>query len=848
MKIGLTDKEVEINKIKYGTNELPNPKRRTIFKLIIESFGDPIIKILLIALAIKIVFLFKDYNWYETLGILIAIFLATLISTLSEYGSEEAFKKLQDDNKDIIVKTFRNNILTNIKSSNLVVNDVILLESGDIVPADAKLIEGTILVDESMLTGESKLKEKNINKNNKLYKGTICYEGKATCIISSVGINTVYGNIAKEISETKNISPLKERLTQLSKIINKIGYIGAALVVTSYLFSIIVIGNNFNKELIIKYITNKNIINDLIYALTLCVTTIVVAVPEGLPMMITLVLSSNMKRLIKNNVLVKKMIGIETAGNINYLLTDKTGTITKGKLKCINYITGDLIKYKNISQINNDYKNIIIESLLYNSSSTYSSNEIIGGNTTDRAILEYIKDYIYEKKNNYKYIPFNSDNKYSEVFINNHNYIKGAYDKLLPLCNYYLDHNNNYKKINKNIINSYIKSLTTKGLRVIANVEKYDNKVIFLGLIVIKDEIRKESIEGLKRITKAGINTIMITGDHNDTAISIAKEVGIYEDNKSISLTSKEFNDLSYEELYNIIDNVKVISRAMPSDKSRLVSLLQQKGYVVGMTGDGVNDAPALKKADVGFSMGSGTNVAKEASDIVIIDNNLLSISKAILFGRTIFKSIRKFIVYQLSVNFCALALSIVGPFIGINTPITITQMLWLNMIMDTFAGLAFSFEPSLSKYLNEKPISKKEPVINKYMYLEIAVNGLYSALLCIIFLKLPLIKEVVNDSNKYFMTSYFALFIFLGIFNAFSSRTSSINIFKNIRLNKPFLFIYIFIFVAQIFIIYYGGSIFGTYGMSLHDLLFVLLLSTSTILINTLRKLYIKKDFNLQE
>lgn len=847
MKIGLTDKEVEINRAKYGKNELPNPKRRTIFNLIIESFGDPIIKILLIALAIKIVFLFKDYNWYETLGILIAIFLATLISTLSEYGSEEAFKKLQDENKDIIVKTFRNNILTNIKSTELVVDDVIFLESGDIVPADSKLIEGSILIDESMLTGESKLQEKNINKNNKLYKGTICYEGKVKCIITSVGVNTVYGTIAKEIVENKKVSPLKERLTNLSKIINRIGYIGAALVVTAYLFSIVIIGNNFNKELIIKYITNKNIINDLIYALTLCVTTIVVAVPEGLPMMITLVLSSNMKRLIKNNVLVRKMVGIETAGNINYLLTDKTGTITKGKLECINYISGDLIKYKRLSEVNSEYKSIIIESLLYNQSSTYSNNQIIGGNTTDRAILEYIKDYIYEKKKSYKYIPFNSDNKYSEVYINNHNYIKGAYDKLIPLCTYYLDHNNKLKKININIINNYIRSLTTKGLRVIANIDKYDNKVIFLGLIVIKDEIRAESIEGIKRIKNAGINTIMITGDHNDTAISVAKEVGIFDSNKSISLTSKEFNDLSYDELYEMIDNIKVISRAMPSDKSRLVKLLQKKGYVVGMTGDGVNDAPALKKADVSFAMGSGTSVAKEASDIVILDNNLLSISKAILFGRTIFKSIRKFIVYQLSVNFCALTLSIVGPFIGINTPITITQMLWLNMIMDTFAGLAFSFEPSLDKYLNEKPISKSEPVINKNMYLEIAVNGLYSALICIIFLKLPLIKEFVNSSSKYFMTSYFALFIFLGIFNAFSSRTSSINIFKNIKLNKPFLFIYMFIFIAQIFIIYFGGNIFKTYGMSIHDLIFVLVLSSTTIIINTLRKIYIKKDFNLQ-
>lgn len=845
MKIGLTDKEVETSRNKYGKNELPNPKRRTIFNLIIESFGDPIIKILLIALAIKIVFMFRDFNWYETLGILIAIFLATLISTISEYGSEAAFKKLQDENKDVNVKVYRNNSLVNLKSNEIVVGDVIVLESGDIVPADCKVISGFIQIDESMLTGESKLQEKRYlpNKEIKVYKGTICYEGSIKATVLSVGLNTIYGSIAKEISEEGTKSPLKKRLVHLSKIINRIGYIGAFLVVLSYLFSVIVIANNFDKELIINYITSTKLINDLIYALTLCVTTIVVAVPEGLPMMITLVLSSNMKRLIKDNVLVRKMVGIETAGNINFLLTDKTGTITKGKLNCINYISGDLVKYNSVSKLNVKYKEKVIESLLYNSSSNLSNGEIIGGNTTDRAILEFIKSDVYKKENNYKYTPFNSDDKYSEVYINNHHYIKGAYDKLISKCNYFLDHNNLLKKINVNTINNYIRTLTTKGLRVIANIEVNNDKTIFLGLIVIKDVIRNESLEGIKRIKQAGINTIMITGDHNDTAIAIAKEVGIYIDGKSVSLTSDEFNSLSHEEIYEILDNLAVISRALPKDKSRLVKIIQEKNYVVGMTGDGVNDAPALKKADVGFAMGSGTSVAKEASDIVILDNNLLSISKAILFGRTIFKSIRKFIVYQLSVNFCALALSIVGPFIGINTPITIVQMLWLNMIMDTFAGLAFSFEPSLIKYLEEKPIKKSEPVINKNMYIEILVNGFYTALVCVVFLKLPIIKTIVNNQNKYFMTSYFALFIFLGIFNAFSCRTSSVNIFKNILLNKPFLLLFIFIFIAQIFIIYYGGSIFGTYGISIHDLLFVLTLSSTTLIINTIRKLLIKKD-----
>ena len=846
MKIGLTDFEVEESKKIYGSNTIPDVKRRTIFNLLIESFADPIIKILLIALAIKVVFMFKDFNWYETLGILIAIFLATFISTISEYGSESAFKKLQDENKDLIVKVYRNNKLVNISSREIVKEDVIYIESGDIIPSDGIIQNGSIMVDESMLTGESVLQERKLN--SKLYKGTIVYEGNALVKITEVGINTMYGKIAKEVQEEKVISPLKKRLVSFSKIINRIGYISSILVVIAYLFSVVVIKNNFDKYLILKYITNKKIINDLIYALTLCVTTIVVVVPEGLPMMITLVLSSNMKKLIKNNVLVRKMVGIETSGNINYLLIDKTGTITNGKLSVLNYISPDLINYNNLNKMNKEYKSIIIESLLYNSSSTVTNKEVIGGNETDKAILEYIKNDIYTKNKIYKYIPFNSTNKYSEVIIDNKKYIKGAFDILINRCTHIIDHNNNIKVINKGLINKYINNIAKKGIRIIANILEDNSKVILLGFITLKDTIRKESYEGISKINKAGINIIMITGDHNDTASAIAKEVGILNNKNDLCINSKEFNNLNSEELDLIIANIKVISRALPTDKSRLVKVLQEKGYIVGMTGDGVNDAPALKKANVSFAMGTGSNVAKEASDIVILDNNLISISKAILFGRTIFKSIRKFICYQLSVNFCALTLSIIGPFIGISAPITIVQMLWLNMIMDTFAGLAFSFEPSLNKYLEEKPLDKNKPVINKNMYIEIITNGLYSALLCILFLKLPYIKYIINPKTKYFMTAYFALFIFIGIFNAFSSRTSSVNIFKDINKNKPFFILFTFISIAQIIIIYYGGSIFQTYGLKLKELIFVILLSSTSLIVNTVRKIIIKKDFNLQE
>ena len=840
MKIGLTDKEVTESKNKHGTNTEKCQKRRTIISLIIESFSDPIIKILLIALLIKVLFMFQDFNWYETLGILIAIFLSTFISTLSEYGSESAFKKLQDENKDIKYQVYRNNYLREISMSELVVGDVYLIESGDIIPADSTIISGGLSVNESMLTGESKLVEKNIK--SKIYKGTTIYEGYATCKVLSVGEKTEYGKIVNELNEKPSASPLKKRLIRLSKTINKIGYVGAFIVSFSFLFSKIVIANNFNMDLIIKYIASKSIINDLIYTLTLCVTTIVVAVPEGLPMMITLVLSSNMKKLIKNKVLVRKMVGIETCGNINYLLTDKTGTITVGKLVVSSVVLGDLKTFNSSNSISGSYREIFLESIIYNTSSSISKNIIVGGNETDKALLEFIKKDYYDKTCSYSYEPFSSNTKYSKVEVKNKTYIKGAYEILLDRCTKYIDQFGKIKNLNNKAINSYINTLTKKGYRIICSVLIENNTYILIGIFVIKDIIRKETIEGINNIKKAHINVIMITGDHKDTALKIAKEVGIVSQSQDMVLTSKEFNDLSDNEIIKELNNIKVISRALPTDKSRLVKIIKSCNKVVGMTGDGINDAPALKKADVGFAIGSGSSVAKEASDIVILDNNLLSISKAILFGRTIFKSLRKFISYQLSINICALSLSIIGPLIGINTPITITQMLWLNMIMDTFAGLAFSFEPSLKEYLDEEPLSLEENVINKSMFIEIIVNGLYGGLLCVLFLKLPIIKMLIDANQKYFMTAYFALFIFLGIFTAFSTRTSRVNIFKDVLINKVFLLLFIFILFMQIVIIYYGGSIFGTYGLKLKDLLFVFLLASSSVIVNTIRKIICKK------
>lgn len=857
--MGLTEKEVEKQRKEYGSNSITEIKKKGFLKLLLESLGDPIIKILLVALAIKVVFLFRDFDWFETLGILIAIFLATFISTMSEYGSEEAFKRLQEESEKTFVKVLRNGKIKEVALEEIVVGDIVVLSSGDAIPADGFLIEGAISVDESRLNGESKEARKialnPTDKESLVLRGSVVYEGIAKMQVTKVGDKTIYGSLAKEVQEKEPISPLKLRLRGLAKTISKIGYIGAVLVTLSYLFSVIVIDNNFSMPEIINTVTDFHQMAEyLIYSLTLSVTIIVVAVPEGLPMMITLVLSSNMKKMLKNNVLVRKLVGIETTGSLNILFTDKTGTLTKGKLEVIEITSGELNTYKNKLELerNASYSHHVINNLYYNNSSMFSEKKVVGGNATDRSLLEFLQE---TPKNNVSLLnknPFDSSKKYSSVTVMEKGikkcYFKGASEKIIPKCNRMLTKTGEEKPfITKKAIESEIDTLTKKGCRIIslayAKEEQLEN-LIFLGFLVIKDDLRPEAKEGVKLIQNAGIQVVMITGDAKETAMSIAKEVGILNSKDDLVLTSSELNAYSEYELEKMLPNIKVIARALPSDKSKLVKIAEQKELIVGMTGDGVNDAPALKKANVGFAMGSGTEVAKEASDIVILDDNILSISKAILYGRTIFKSIRKFIIYQLTCNFCALFLSILGPFIGVNTPITIIQMLWINMIMDTFAGLAFSFEPALPETMMEPPKDKNEPIMNHYMYSEVIITGFYSAMLCVFFLKSPWIRSLIRpgENMKYLMTAYFALFIFIGIGNAFNARTHRLNIFAHLRKNIVFVITIIFIATVQIILIYKGGTVFRTFGLTPFEFMLVLLLSVSVIPFDCFRKIIMKK------
>ena len=858
-KNGLTSDEVIKNRKKYGNNSLTKKNNDTFFKLLLETLSDPIIKILLIALGIKTIFLIKDFDWYETVGIVIAIMVASLISSISEYGSMRAFNKLTEETSLIKVRAKRDNKVIEIPINDVVYNDIILLGEGDKVPADGIIVSGSIAVDESMLDGEAKEKYKkaciDINKiedDNKVYMSSVVYNGSALMLVTQVGDNTIYGKLAQELQEKEDPSPLKLRLTELAKNISRIGYVASFLVAFSFLFNKIFILNEFNISMILSTLTNYKIMfSYILEAMTLCVTIIVVAVPEGLPMMITLVLSSNMKTMLKNNVLVRKLMGIETAGNINVLFTDKTGTLTNGKLEVVGILSSSLEEI-DIKKLNSRMKELFMDSLSVNNESVYDTknNKIIGGNITDKAILNYVKLY-KSKAKVINRMPFSSEKKYMFTKIDNMGnkikLIKGAPEVIINASNSYYDEFGIKKNISdKNKILSKVKELSGSKLRLIAmaisdDIFVTDNlkNITLLGFIVLADSIRENVLEGINLVKSASIQTIMITGDNKETAVSIARELNLIESAEDIVITSDKLDKMTNEDIIKIFPKIRVIARAMPSDKSRLVNIAHEQGMVCGMTGDGVNDAPALKKADVGFAMGSGTEVAKEASDIVILDNNFMSIAQSVLYGRTIFKSIRKFIICQLTINLCSLTVSIIGPFIGIPVPITVVQMLWINMIMDTLSGLAFSYEPALNDYMKEPPKKKSDHIINRYMVSQILVTGIYSSIICIFFMKSSIINNIYTPISK--LTAFFGLLIFISIFNALSARTNRLNIIANIKKNKVFIAIIGFITIVQIFIIYKGGDLFRTHGLNMKEFIIMFILSISVLPVDFIRKIIIK-------
>ncbi len=846
----LDEEKAKRSREEHGANILPRPKRKSFAKSFFSAMGDPVIRILLAALAINAIFSVRGGNIIETVGIAVAVFLATLISTVSEYSSESAFLRLDGESRSETCRVRRTEGIRELPVSEVVVGDILIISSGERIAADAYMLSGSLEVDQSSMTGESKKVKKQPMRENKndpaspsaVFRGCTVVGGTAEAVVHSVGSSTFLGEISREIGERPRESPLRLRLTVLAKQISRIGYVLAVFVALAYLFNIIVIDSGWARDVImLKLSSPEFIFKNILSALTLGLTVLVMSVPEGLPMMVAVVLASNLRRMMKDNVLVKKPVGIEAAGSMNILFTDKTGTLTEGKLGLVSLHlgSGESVLPEGLT---GELSELFSLSCTYNTDAVITDTGISGGNATDRAMLSAVK----KKPSGFKVTsktPFDSANKYSSVMLSGKKrleLIKGAPEKILPLVSSYISSDGRILPLKRSEFEQRISNLTRRGARVIALAAKGDGAWTLLCAAELSDRLRPEARAAVAELSGAGIHTVMITGDARDTAEAIARECGIASVEHDICLTSEELSRLTDKRLSEILPRLAVVARALPVDKSRLVRVAQEAELVVGMTGDGVNDAPALRRADVGFSMGSGTQVAKDAGDIVILDNNLSSIVRAVLYGRTVFKSIRKFITLQLTMNLCACGISMIGPFIGFDSPVTVVQMLWINMIMDTLGGLAFAGEPALPDYMKEKPKRRDEPILNGYMINSLILHGGFSLAACVAFLKSPYIVKAfrTDPSSIYLLTAFFAFFIFSSVLNCFGARTDRLNIFAGLGRNKTFLFIMTAVCAIQIGFIYLGGSVLRTAPLTERELAVTLLCSLAVIPAEFLRKL----------
>lgn len=867
-KFGLNSEQVRTSLEKYGNNTLSQPPRDTFLDKLLDNFKDPIIRILLFALFVNVVFVFMGHgDWIETCGIFLAILLATLVSTYSEYSNENAFQKLQEEASRIRCKVWRDGDPVEIHIDDIVVGDAVILEAGDKIPVDGILLSGDVKLDQAALNGESEEAHKLIapqdflwDDNNidfldkyRLFRGSVVVEGTGVMEAVKIGDASVYGKLTQELKDDERDSPLKLKLKGLAKSISKFGYAGGVFIAVAFMAQKIL-----HAPSVSSYLSNTPaLLSDLVQAIILGIIIIVMAVPEGLPLMIAIVSSLNMRKMLNDNVLVRKLVGIETAGSLNILFTDKTGTITKGKLEVVRFITGDKEEFVDFAELPVKIKELTYENVVLNTSATVTDGKIIGGNMTENALSKFIGEYRTQNVGErLHFVPFNSANKFSWALVskNDERYclVKGAPEKLVQQASYYWDAEGNRQPLTeamKQSLDNRMLELAGSAIRMLALCSYEDSfadenlplqNLTLVGILGIRDEVRQEAIEAIAAVQEAGVQVVMITGDRKETAVAIAKDAGLFQHPEEIVWTSSELAALSDDEVKLLLPKLRVVARALPMDKSRLVRLSQEMNLVVGMTGDGVNDSPALKKADVGFAMGSGTEVAKEAGDIVILDDNFLSIKKAILYGRTIYNSICKFIVFQLTINFSAVAINFIAPFVGIEKPLTITQILWINLVMDTLAAIAFGGEPALEKYLAETPKDRSAPIVSKKMLTTIVLGGAYMTLVAIFFYKSSFIAEMFRSApnNIYIYTGFFCTYIFMAVANGFNVRVSGINLLENLRLNKGFLDVMTLIVAIQIALTFVGGRILRTAPLNLEEWFVVIALSLSIIVMDLLRKL----------
>ncbi len=809
---GLTDKEVEKSRQQFGSNEIPDSEPTTFWQEFKETFGDPMIKILLAIAALMIVMFFFGYaEIYEPLGTIVAVLIVAFVSAKTGVASDTKYRELKDNTKKDQCKVHRNGMVAVIDVDDVVVGDKVLLQSGDKIPADGVLVSGSLRVDNSALNGEAEECKKTAAEEgfqlaeeitgdtfvdaHSLFRGAVVFDGEGILDVRKVGLKTMMGKMAEEMQEDEPDSPLKVKLGILAKQISTFGYIGAIVIALLYLGYFITKEQGFAGFFALGA---QAVIQRIVSAVSLAVVIIVCAVPEGLPLMISLVLMQNTSKMLDHNVLVRKAEGIETAGSLNILFSDKTGTITKGMLEVVDFFTADghSIAISDLSK-HNKVKSMVDLAIGKNTQSMFDDHHrVIGGNATDQALMKFIGEETFHALEADKDCVvtasqgFNSANKFSQARIDSlgKTFYKGAPEKLLAAAGKYLDADGTVQTLDQAALNRKIDELASKAMRVLAFgysektlVENtIQDDIVIIGLVGIRDDVRPEAREAIEQVQQAGIQVVMITGDRLETAVAIAKDAGLLKNDSDKALSSAQLNEMSDDEVKKIIPHIRVIARALPTDKSRMVRLCQEMNLVVGMTGDGVNDSPALKRADVGFAMGSGTEAAKEAGKIVILDDNFKSIKDAIWYGRTIYHNILKFCKFQLVINVAAVVVSAIAPFFGVEEPLKVTHLLFVNLVMDGLGAIMLGNEPALKKYMSEKPRRRDESIISKKMMAQILTMGAWLTIVSFVYLANPFFRGLF-DTEEQHLTGYFVLFIVSALFNGFNVRDDGFGIFKGL-------------------------------------------------------------------
>ena len=796
-KDGLTAIEVEKSRLEHGENVLTPPKRQSMWHLYLEKYQDPMIRILLVAAVVSLALAFVKQDFIETLGIIFAIILATTVGFFFERDAARKFDVLTQLGEEQPVKVVREGKVMEIPRCEVVVGDVVIVETGDEVPADGHLFESTDLqVDESSLTGEpittkeslplstsqEKTKSEEAYPKDMLLRSSMVMGGTGRFIVSAVGDETEIGHVARQATELTGVkTPLNIQLGKLAKVISKVG-IGLSL---SAFFAFLI------HDVLTNPLWHSNdylsMVEVVLRYFMMAVTLIVMAVPEGLPMAVTLALALNMRRMLKSNNLVRKLQASETMGAVTVICTDKTGTLTENRMT--------VAASSNLPQ-KGEVPHDLYKAIALNTTATHDV-----GNPTEQALLRWLTeqgvDYqqIREENAITAREPFSTERKYMSTTVGDTLYIKGAPEVVMDRCT--------LTKEERKTLDQQLLEWQSHAMRTLAVAQNEQ----LLAIFAISDPLRKEVPAAIRQCNDAGIDVKIVTGDTVATAKEIARQCGI---DDGFTITGAEFAALTDEEALERVKDLKVMSRARPTDKQRLVSLLQQRGEVVAVTGDGTNDAPALNRAHVGLSLGSGTSVAKQASDITLIDDSFNSIVHAVMWGRSLYKNIQRFVFFQLIVNVAALLLVLCGGFIGTEMPLTITQILWVNLIMDTLAAMALASLPPSREVMEEKPRSSDAFIITRPMIQGIlTIGGLFFAVTFALLWYLE--RETGMDDTA--LTIFFTIFVMLQWWNLFNARMlgSCHSAFRRIWACKGFLLVLLFVLVGQWLIVTFGGRMFRT-------------------------------------